>query len=274
MPPIQHTFGTTGNAPSHPGAGATQTPQSRPLPNNFSQPTSSSSSSSSPLPVPPPPPPAPKTNESEGLHHNPTTPSTGGPIPYAYDAEERYLQPTTYSQNTFNINNPYNSYEGGQVEPQEPIPAYTRNGPNESPDLIAARREYLDVKAQIQKETIELTNLINTPPPNPTKILSIQDSIRKLYIRQGSLLQRIQDLQDPYSYAFQQSQAMTTMNPTHQTPLMYDPDQEAQDRNRALTLGNYTVTSRDRKKGIACLVILLFVLTVLIVGLVLKKRRS
>ncbi|KAK6330800.1 hypothetical protein TWF718_003000 [Orbilia javanica] len=252
MPPVQHTFGTTGNAPSHPGAGATQMPQS---PNNnpyFSQST----------PVPPPPPPPPGTFEVEAPRTSSIAPNPSvSPNPYSQNS---YNTQNTYSQN------PYNQYDS-LPQPQEPIPAYTRYAQNESPDLLAARREFLDVDTQIQNETTELNHRLNNANEDPIIINSLQDSIRKLYLRKGALMQRIQDLQDPNSYAFQQSQAMT-VNPTNQTPLMYD--NEAQDRNRALTLANYTVTSRDRMKGVACIIILFVVLVIIIIGLVVKKRHS
>ncbi|RVD90244.1 uncharacterized protein DFL_001219 [Arthrobotrys flagrans] len=190
MPPIQHTFGTTGNAPSHPGAGAAQMPQSRPLQSNnpyFSQST----------PVPPP---ASGTYEVEAQHNtSPNAPNPSvSPSPYAQNS---------YTQNTYAQQNPYNDYDG--QSPQEPVPAYTRYGPNDSPDLLATRREYLDVEAQIQNETTELNHRLNNPSEDPTIINSLQDSIRKLYLRKGALMQRIQDLQDPNSYAFHQAQAMT-----------------------------------------------------------------
>ncbi|KAK6496240.1 hypothetical protein TWF481_002265 [Arthrobotrys musiformis] len=243
MPPIQHTFGTTGNAPSHPGAGATSMPQSHPQNNDPY------------LPQPPIPPPIPGTYETEV-----SIPSVP-PAPHAQNAH-----PT----NAFRYAHPYEDFE----RPQEPIPAYTRHAPNDSPDLLAARREYLDIEAQIQNETTELNHRLNNPSEDPTTINSLQDSIRKLYFRKGALMQRIQDLQDPNSYAFQQSQAMTVaVDPTAQAMLMYD-DEARQDRNRALTLANYTVSRRDRVKGCICMIILLVVLGIVIIGLVVKKRHG
>ncbi|KAK6522214.1 hypothetical protein TWF281_002780 [Arthrobotrys megalospora] len=242
MPPAQHTFGVTGNAPSYPGAGATQMPQSRPMPNN-----SPYSSQSVPSPVP---------GAVEVEAHGYTSPIVPGPS----------VSPNPYVQNPY-AQGPH-SY--GVQSPQEPVPAYTPYGPNESPDLLAARREYLDVEAQIQNETTELNHRLNNRDEDPTVINSLQDSVRKLYIRKGALMQRIQDLQDPNSYAFQQSQAMTAI-PTHQTPLMYD--EQTQNIHRANILANYTVTKKDRAKGLACIIILVIILTIIIVGLITKKKR-
>ncbi|KAF3177420.1 hypothetical protein TWF225_008407 [Orbilia oligospora] len=293
MPPIQHTFGTTGNAPSHPGAGITQTPQNRPLQTNnpyFSQ--STLSPSPSPLPVPPPPPPphsSSETNKAEEQQQY--TSSSPSSLPIAVSPSHNYAHESTYPQvstydheNTYpqlaphTYANPYNNYNDAAQLPQEPIPAYTRDAQNDSPDLLAARREYLDVETQIQNETTELNHRLTNPSENSTIITSLQNSIRKLYIRQGALMQRIQDLQDPNSYAFQQSQAMTTTTranyPNNQTPLMYDGNEHETeaDRNRALTLANYTVTSRERVKGCICIIILFIALAIVIIALVVKKR--
>ncbi|KAF3211967.1 hypothetical protein TWF192_008958 [Orbilia oligospora] len=279
MPPIQHTFGTTGNAPSHPGAGVTQIPQNRPLqtnnPYNFSQSTSVPAPLSSP-PPPPPPHPSSETNKAEEQLQQqytsspPTTVSPSHNYNYAHESTYPQLAPHTYA-------NPYNNYNDAAQLPQEPIPAYTRDGQNDSPDLLAARREYIDIETQIQNETTELNHRLTNPSENSTIITSLQSSIRKLYIRQGALMQRIQDLQDPNSYAFRQSQAMTTTTanyPNNQTPLIYDGNEHETeaDRNRALTLANYTVKPRERLTGCICLFILFFILGLIVIVLVVKKK--
>ncbi|KAF3309020.1 hypothetical protein TWF173_011531 [Orbilia oligospora] len=173
MPPIQHTFGTTGNMPSHPGAGITQTPQNGPLQTNnpyFSQPTPSPSTL--PVPPPPPPPPSSETNKAEEQQQYTSSSSPPSSFPIAVSSSHNYAHESTYPQvlstyahestypqpapHTTYAQNPYNNYNDASQLPQEPIPAYTRDVQNDSPDLLAARREYIDVETQIQNETTEL----------------------------------------------------------------------------------------------------------------------
>ncbi|KAK6342038.1 hypothetical protein TWF730_001519 [Orbilia blumenaviensis] len=241
MPPAQHTFGTTGNAPSYPGAGVTpaQISQTRPLPNDQYNAYSGQSV----------PPPAPRTVEVDASHYtSPTAPGSS-------------VSPNPYVQNPY-AQNPYNGYDTQM--PQEPVPAYAPNGLSMSPDLLAARREHLDVEAQIQHETNDLNNRLNNPGEDPERINFLHDSIRKLYLRKGVLMQRIQDLQDSNSYAYQQSQAMTA-NITHQTPPM---NVEAQNP----TLSNDLVVQRDKRTALGCISFLVIVITIVIVVIALRSH--
>ncbi|KAF3911574.1 hypothetical protein ABW21_db0201140 [Orbilia brochopaga] len=97
----------------------------------------------------------------------------------------------------------------GVRSPQEPVPAYNPVSANDSPDLIAARRELLDVDARIRTQTDELNLRLNSSDSSGTSIEYLQEEIRKLNIRKTDLQQRVSDLQDPNSYYYQQSQAMT-----------------------------------------------------------------
>ncbi|KAJ6264056.1 hypothetical protein Dda_0197 [Drechslerella dactyloides] len=95
--------------------------------------------------------------------------------------------------------------------PQEPAPIYVPSGPNDSPDLVAARRELLDVDAEIRRKTDELNLRLNDSDSSGESIEHLKEEVRKLNIRKGSLQQRVSDLQDPSSFAYLQSQAMTAM---------------------------------------------------------------
>ncbi|KAF3923724.1 hypothetical protein ABW20_dc0106385 [Dactylellina cionopaga] len=201
MPPKQHTFGTTGNMPSYPGAGAPQV-QAQPRPES-TNPYYQVAGPSSPRPAP--------------LYTPPVVSPSPGPHVYNFSS------------------------------PQTPAPAYTPFNANDSPDLLAARRELLDIEAQIQRDNDNLNNRLNESNRDPSAIEFFQEEVRKLYIRKGALQQQIQDLQNPNSYAYQQSQAMTA-NPASEsqhTPLVYAAHLES-NRFNAATLTQAVKSNASR----------------------------
>ncbi|KAF3930040.1 hypothetical protein ABW19_dt0202212 [Dactylella cylindrospora] len=190
-------------------------------------------------------PPAPQNNPLDSYY------SPGGtPIVY-----------TTPSQTP----NPYSRI----TSPAEPIPAYTPYGPNDSPDLIAARRELMDVDVQIRGEEDHLSACLSNPGTDPAYIAHLQEELRKGYLRKGALQQRIQDLQNPNSYAYQQSQAMVAPLSSHQTPLIQSEiavTQYIEDQRRAFSV--------KPKSTVGCAIFIIFILAVIVTIAIVTASRN
>ncbi|EPS45486.1 hypothetical protein H072_507 [Dactylellina haptotyla CBS 200.50] len=102
---------------------------------------------------------------------------------------------------------PYMSPTG----PQTPVPVYAPHIQTESPELVA-RCELAAVNSQLHNQTTILNHRLNEPGEiNVETIEQLQEDIRRLETHRDTLTQRLQDLQDPNSYAFAQAN----------TPLMY-----------------------------------------------------
>ncbi|KAK6353487.1 hypothetical protein TWF696_005449 [Orbilia brochopaga] len=149
----------------------------------------------------------------------------------------------------------------GFQSPQEPTPAYAALDSNDSPDLVAARRELFDVEAHIQMLRDNLNLRLNNPDSSGPPIESLEEEIRSLVLRGRKLRRRVHALQNPDSPAYLQSQAMTA-NPadaerglaitSYNTPLAFNPPTAT--RARKWTAGN-----------LACFVVMVGVVILFIV---------
>ncbi|EPS42589.1 hypothetical protein H072_3389 [Dactylellina haptotyla CBS 200.50] len=177
-----------------------------------------------------------------------------------------YMSPTGPS----NVPTSYSGYQSQFQSPQQPAPTYTPWGSNMSPDVIATRRELLDVDALIHDSQNRLNEQLDNPAHDSVAIEQLQEESRKLYLRKSTLLQRLQDLQDPSTEAYHQSQAMTV---NLAEPLMYAHGPAVESGVRpAITL--LPAATKNRGAWKACIALLIIALVVIVIISVIVKRLS